>query len=87
MVTVRTDQRMTTGTLPVAFPVAFGSDNLDGTLDDAPHLGQGLANHTFDIYKRLGRLHAIISDPFEPVDPPPIAPARQTAFAWAASSP
>src|SRR4029453_4202742 len=60
MVAVRTEQRIATGTLTVAFPVALGRDDLDGTLDDAPHLCQGLTNHAFDLCKRLGRLHPII---------------------------
>src|SRR5215468_10123323 len=64
MMAVRADQRIAPGTFTVAFSVVFGSDNLDRPLDDAPHLGQGLTNQTFDLCKRLGRLHAIIPDPF-----------------------
>lgn len=66
MLAVRADQRIATGTRTVAFPVTRGSNNLDGTLDDASHLGQGLTNQTFELFKRLGRLNAIISDAFEP---------------------
>src|SRR5262249_21786409 len=66
MMAVRADQRIATGTLAVAFSGVFGSDNLDRPLDDGPHLGQGLTYQPFDLGKRLGRLHAIIPDPFEP---------------------
>src|SRR5262244_3304676 len=66
MMAVRADQRIAPGTLAVAFSVVFGSDNLDRPLDDAPHLSQGLTNQTFDLCKRLGRLHATAPRPFHP---------------------
>ena len=49
----------------VAFPITLGRDDLDGTLDDTPHLRQGLLNQAFDLGKRLGRLHPVVAYPLE----------------------
>src|SRR5438876_8056541 len=65
MVAMRTAQRIATGTLTVAFPITLGRDDLDGTLDDAPHLRQGLLNQAFNLGKRLGRLHPVVAYPLE----------------------
>src|SRR2546427_10706735 len=45
MVAVRPAQRIATGPLTVAFPVALGCADLDGTLDDAPHPRESFASH------------------------------------------
>src|SRR6266516_7360050 len=65
MVAMRTAQRIATGTVTVTFPITLGRDDLDGTLDDAPHLRQGLLHHAFDLGKRLGRLHPVVAYPLE----------------------
>ena len=62
MVAMRTAQRIATGPLTVAFPITLGRDDLDGTLDNAPHLRQGLLNQAFDLGKRLGRLHPVVTN-------------------------
>src|SRR6266699_7075032 len=65
MVAMRTAQRIATGTVTVTFPITLGRDDLDGTLDDAPHLRQGLLHQAFDLGKRLGRLHPVGAYPLE----------------------
>src|SRR2546428_3354496 len=57
MVAMRTAPRIATGPLTVAFPITLGRDDLDGTLDHAPHLRQGLLHQACDLGNRLGRLH------------------------------
>src|SRR3989454_11937411 len=57
MVAMRTAPRIATGPLTVAFPITLGRDALDGTLDHAPHLRQGLLHQACDLVNRLGRLH------------------------------
>src|SRR2546426_1683704 len=65
MVAMRTAQRIATGTVTVTFPITRGRDDLDGTLDNAPHLRQGLLHQAFDLGKRLGRLHPVGAYPLE----------------------
>src|SRR5712691_7696790 len=61
--TVWTDQGVPTGALLVPLPVGHRGDDLDGPLDHALHLGQGLSNQAFDLCKRLGGLHAVLTKP------------------------
>ena len=56
---VRTAQGISTGTGLVAFSIALGRNNLDGPLDDALDLGQGVMNQALDLGKRLGGLYAV----------------------------
>jgi hypothetical protein len=62
---MRTDQGIATYTGLVSFSIALGSKNLDGALDDALHLGQGVMNHALNLRKRLGSLHPVIPDALE----------------------
>src|SRR5256885_6310111 len=54
--TMRTAQGVSPRALLVPLAVGHQGDDLDRSLDDALHLGQGLLNHAFDRGKRLGRL-------------------------------
>jgi len=66
VLTVRTDQGITTGALPIPFSIALRGDDLDGTVDHTLDLRQGRLNHRLDLGKRLGGLHPVVANPFEP---------------------
>ena len=61
MLTIRTTQGISPGTLLVPLAVGQGSEDLDRALDDALDLRQSLLNHAFELGKRLGGLHPVIA--------------------------
>jgi len=63
--TMRTDQGVSSSALPIALAVGHWCDDLDRSLDNALHLGQGVMNHALDLLKRLGGLHPVIAYPLE----------------------
>jgi len=65
VLTVRTEQGVSPATLVIALTVGFRGDDLDGPLDSALDLGQGLLNQALHLLKRLGRLHPVITYPLE----------------------
>ena len=65
VLTVRTDERVSPGALPVALAVGHRSADLDGSLDDPLDLGQGLLHQVLDRGKRLRGLPALIPDPLQ----------------------
>ena len=67
MVTVRTQQGITTGALAVALAIGLRGENLDRPLDDTLDLGQRLLNPVLDLCKGLGGLHPVIPHPFKPL--------------------
>ena len=58
---MRTAQGVSPRALLVPLAVGHRGDDLDRSLDDALHLGQGLLNHAFELGKRLGGLHPVIA--------------------------
>src|SRR5215472_10235235 len=60
-----TDEWIPPRALLVPLPVGQPGDDLDGALDHALHLGQGVVNRDLDLRKRLGRLHPVIPDALE----------------------
>ena len=63
---VRAAQGVAPGALLIALAVGHRGDDFDRTLDDTSDLSQGLLNHVLDRGKRLGGLHPVVANPFEP---------------------
>src|SRR5262245_16870781 len=63
--TMGTPEGIASCALLIALPVGQPGDDLDRTLDQLLHLGQGRLDHDFHLGKRLGGLHAIIADALE----------------------
>src|SRR5215208_5808765 len=59
--TMRTAQGVSPRALLVPLAVGHRCDDLDRSLDDALHLGQGLLTHAFEPGTRLGGLHPVIA--------------------------
>jgi hypothetical protein len=67
LLTVWTAPGIATGALLVTLPGALGGDHLASTGPQALDLRQSLAKPGADLFTRLGRLHPLIPDPFEPL--------------------
>src|SRR5919199_977865 len=62
---VRTAQRVEPRALLIPLAVSQRGDNLDRPFHKALYFRQGGLNHTFELGKRLGRLHTVIANPLE----------------------